>query len=272
MHFDLLQSISLAGTLAVPNDDRAGAGHAHAWVIDGATDLGPPGLVGARGGAAWLAAEAQAAFTASPASAIDTLYADVAARILSAWERDRTRDPEGAWERPLASALAVHLGADGLTCGWLGDCAGFLWSAGTVTRLGPAKDPAEGARAAALSEHGLGSPKRSAPILANLRATRGHAGMRVLSVDPAHMASLDRSHSPCAPGDEIVLMSDGFAALVDGYAAYDDTSLVAAIRARGLAAVAQELRAIETEDADCVRYPRFKTSDDATGLWLRIGD
>ncbi|WP_404335477.1 protein phosphatase 2C domain-containing protein [Sphingomonas sp. MMS12-HWE2-04] len=271
MHFDVLQSVSLAGDLAVPNDDRAGAGHVHGWVIDGATDLGPPGLVGARGGAAWLANEAQAAFTASPAASLDTLYADVAAHILAAWERDRTREPAGLWERPLASALAVHLAGDGLDCGWLGDCAGFLWSKGQVTRLGPAKDPAEGLRAAALARHGLGSPKRSAPILADLRATRGHAGMRVLSVNAQHMQTLDRSRLACAPGDELFLMTDGFAALIDTYGVEDDASLVAAIRTRGLAAVAQALRAIEADDAACVRYPRFKTSDDATALWLRIG-
>ena len=73
MHFDLLQSISLAGDISVPNDDRAGSARGHAWVIDGATDLGPPGLVGAQGGAAWLASVAQAAFTGSVADTIGTL-------------------------------------------------------------------------------------------------------------------------------------------------------------------------------------------------------
>lgn len=272
MHFDLLQSISLAGSLSVPNDDRAGSARQHAWVIDGATDLGPPGLVGAQGGAAWLASIAQAAFTASTTQGVEALYGDVASAILAAWERDRTRDPEGRWECPLASSLAVRLGDD-LEIGWLGDCVGFLWSAGKVTRLGPEKEVrnSEAERAASLAAHGLGKPKASAPILANLKSTRGRPGMRVLSVDPAHMAQVDTARITCAPGDEILLMSDGYAALIDSYAAHDDASLVAAIRARGLAAVAEELRAIEREDAACTRFPRFKASDDATALWMRIG-
>ena len=274
MHFDLLQSISLAGSLSTPNDDRAGSARAHAWVIDGATDLGPPGLVGAQGGAAWLASVAQTAFTAftaSTAETIATLYAGVAAQILAAWERDRTRDPEDRWEYPLASSLAVRLDAEGLEIGWLGDCVGFLWSEGRVTRLGAEKEirNSEAERAASLAEHGLGT--RSAPILANLKSTRGRPGMRVLSVDPAHMAQVDSARVPCAPGDEVLLMSDGYAALIDSYAAYDDTALFEAIRARGLAAIAEELRAIERDDAACTRYPRFKASDDATALWLRIG-
>lgn len=273
MHFDLLQSISLAGSLSTPNDDRTGNARQHAWVIDGATDLGPPGLVGAQGGAAWLASVAQAAFTASTAAGIEALYGDVATVILAAWERDRTRDPEDRWEYPLASSLAVRLDANHLEIGWLGDCVGFLWSAGAVTRLGPEKEVrnSEAERAASLAQHGLGKPKASAPILANLKSTRGRPGMRVLSVDPDHMAQVDNARITCAPGDEILLMSDGYAALVDSYAAYDDAGLVEAIRARGLAAIAEELRAIERADAACTRFPRFKTSDDATALWLRIG-
>jgi serine/threonine protein phosphatase PrpC len=272
MHFDLLQSISLAGDIATPNDDRAGSARYHAWVIDGATDLGPPGLVGSQGGAAWLASVAQAAFTASASAGIDALYEDVGAAIQAAWNRDRTRDPEDRWEYPLASSLAVRIGTQ-LEIGWLGDCAGFLWSAGAVRRIGPEKEVrnSEAERARSLAEHGLGSVKRSAPILENLRATRGRPGMRVLSVDPQHMAQLDSATIACAPGDELFLMSDGYAALIDSYAAYDDAALVDAIRARGLAAVAEELRAIERADAACTRFPRFKVSDDATALWLRIG-
>ncbi len=274
MHFDLLQSISLAGDAAVPNDDRAGHAARHAWVIDGATDLGPHGLVGAQGGAAWLAGQAHTAFTASAAPSVVTLFAEVGAHILAAWERDRTRDPEARWEKPLAASLAVRLGEGALEIGWLGDCVAFLWSAGSVTRLGPVKEirSSETERAASLAQHGLGSMKKAAaPILDNLRSTRGRPGMRVLSVDPAHMTELGQSRIACAPGDELLLMTDGYAALIDGYAAYDDAALIAAIRARGLAALAEELRAIERADAACTRFPRFKASDDATALWLRIG-
>lgn len=273
MHFDLIQSLSLAGSSSTPNDDRAGSARAHAWVIDGATDLGPPGLVGEQGGAAWLASVAQAAFAGSAGESIDTIYDDVISHILDAWERDRTREPEGRWELPLASALAVYVGEGRLACAWYGDCVALLRRGDAVSRLGPfqAERMPETALATSLAEHGLGSPKRSAPILENLRAGRGAPGKRVLSVDPEHMTVLDGADMPCAPGDELILMSDGYAALIDDYGAFDETGLFEAIRARGLAAVAEELRAIEAADIACTRFPRFKTSDDATALWLRIG-
>ncbi|UIJ45804.1 serine/threonine-protein phosphatase [Sphingomonas cannabina] len=273
MHFDLLQSISLAGDPATPNDDRAGMALRHAWVIDGATDLGPPGLVGSQGGAAWLASEAQAAFTVAADGAIETIFAGVADRLVAAYARDRTREPEGRWELPLASGLAVRIGGDALECGWLGDCSGLLRRGGQVVRLGPVADDRgkEIAHAASLAQHGLGNIKKNAPILADLRAGRGRPGIRVLGVLPEWMAEVETLRTPCAPGDELLLMTDGFAALVDSYAAYDTAGLMAAVAEHGLAAVAAELREIEQADIACARFPRFKVSDDATALWLRIG-
>jgi len=44
------------------NDKRAGTSARHAWVIDGATDLGPAGLLRAETGAAWLSSFANTGF------------------------------------------------------------------------------------------------------------------------------------------------------------------------------------------------------------------
>ena len=66
-------------------------------------------------------------------------------------------------------------------------------------------------------------------------------------------------------------MTDGYATLIDDYAQFDPAGLFAAVRTQGLAQVAIQLRALEAEDAACTRFPRFKASDDATALWLRVG-
>ncbi|NML07743.1 protein phosphatase 2C domain-containing protein [Sphingomonas sp. G-3-2-10] len=272
MHFDLIQSLSLAGDHAVPNDDRTGAGHAHAWVIDGATDLGPPGLVGPRGGAAWLAAEAHAAFTAAADAPIETMSRAVGDHLAAAFEAAKTREPEGRWELPLASFLAVRIAGDMLEVAWLGDCAALLVRGDRVMRLGPVPElrDAETALASSLAQHGLGAPKKSAPILESLRARRGRPGIRILSVEPEMMAHLETMRVPCAPGDELLLMTDGFAAPVDSYGVLDEEGLAALLETEGLAGLALRLRSIEIEDSACTRFPRFKASDDATALWLRI--
>ncbi|MDF7777588.1 protein phosphatase 2C domain-containing protein [Sphingomonas sp. AOB5] len=271
MHFDLIQSLSLAGDAAVPNDDRAGAGEMRAWVIDGATDLGPPGLVGPRGGAAWLSSEAHLAFATTPDAPVEAMSRAVGMHLAAAFEAARTREPEGRWELPLASFLAARIAGSKLEAAWLGDCVALLGSGETTVRLGPVRETrdAEAELAASLASHGLGAPKKSEPILASLKERRGRPGIRVLSVDPVTMAEIDTAATPCAPGDDLLLMTDGFAALVDSYGAYDEAGLMAAVRASGLAALAAELRAIETGD-DFARFPRFKRSDDATALWLRI--
>ena len=271
MRFDLLQSISLAGDIAVANDDRAGSSDALAWVIDGATDLGEPGLVGSRGGAAWLALEADAAFAAAGDASIDAICKGVFARLARRFAAQRTRAPISAWELPSASFLAARVGKEGLACRWLGDCAGLLKRGDTVERIGPpASKDDENASAAALAEHGLGLKQRPQPIFEVLRAARERPDRYILGVDPAAAAHLGGAVLPCNVGDELLLMSDGFAALIDVYGLHDEAGLFAELATSGLTGLALQLRAIEQEDGDFGRFPRFKGSDDATALWLRI--
>jgi hypothetical protein len=65
-------------------------------------------------------------------------------------------------------------------------------------------------------------------------------------------------------------MTDGFAVLADQYGAYDQAGLVRAVTERGLQELGRELRAIEAADAGGAKHPRFKASDDATALLLRL--
>ncbi|MBX9796582.1 protein phosphatase 2C domain-containing protein [Sphingomonas sp.] len=271
MRFDVLQSLSLCGDPLTPNDDRAGAGDALAWVIDGATDLGEPGLVGTRGGAAWIAQEANAALAAAGDAGLEAVCKGLFARIARRFEAVRTRAPLGDWELPSASFLAARASEGRVDFAWAGDCTALVKRGDVVERVGPlAQGKAdEAAHAASLTEHGLGLKSRPAPIIASLRATRAQPGRRVLSVDLAGVAGLGTGTVPCGYGDELLLMTDGFAALIDQFDAIDAATLMAALHREGLAGIGHRLRAIEAEDADCVRYPRFKTSDDATALWLR---
>jgi hypothetical protein len=112
---------------------------------------------------------------------------------------------------------------------------------------------------------------RSPAVLADRRAAR-QGRRRVLGVDADHSRNATGyARAPVARGDDVLLMSDGFAALIDTYEIYDPASLVSTMLDRGLAALAEELRTIERGDAECLRYPRFKPSDDASAIWVRIG-
>ncbi|UBM27342.1 protein phosphatase 2C domain-containing protein [Pseudomonas sp. p1(2021b)] len=271
MHFDLIQSLSLAGKADVPNDDRIGCADRHAWVIDGATDLGPPGLLGERGGAAWLAASAQRAF-AMATGPLQSVCEQVFDDLARAYARDRQREPIAGWELPRAAFAAVALEGDELVCAHLADCVVLHRSASGIAFLTPEPDrEAERAEARALGPgtgaHGVRTPA----VIADRRIARERP-KAVLGVDaPLAKAGTRYTRAPVARGDDLVLMSDGFAALFDTYDACTPDTFMARLLDQGLDALAQVLRRIEHEDAACLRYPRFKMSDDASALWLRVG-
>ena len=274
MHFNLIETLGLAGDPAHANDDRAGHGNATAWIIDGATDLGEPGLLGPRGGAAWLAGTANAAFAAAGDRPLEPLCRHVFAALHHAYETERTRAPLSRWELPMAAFLALAI-ADGMVeLAWAGDCVALLGAADGIRRFGAALNgrDAEAAHAASLTHHGLGGAvkARAAPVLGSLRKSRERADRHLLGVEPDAADHLQRATCRCAPGDSLLLMTDGFAALVEPYGLFDDAALLAALEREGLTALAGRLRALENADAECHRHPRFKKSDDATALWLRI--
>lgn len=274
MHFDLLQSLSLCGDLSVPNDDRAGSTAQRAWVIDGATDLGPPGLLGEQGGAAWLAANADAAFATVAGPTLADACAQMCARVEARYTAEARRAPEGTWELPRASFAAIQIDGERIDLAWASDCSVLHATAtGTTWRTPVPSRARESAQAAALAP-GIGAVKLGTEaVLQDRRLSRSRAGQRVLSIDAAAtMAILSHVSFDVSVGDELLLMTDGMVALVDSYGCHDSDSLFAAVRAHGLAALGAELRAIEQEDAACLRFPRFKVSDDATALWLRIGN
>jgi len=272
MHFDLIQSLSLCGDLSIPNDDRAGSTARRAWVIDGATDLGPPGLLGEQGGAAWLAATADAAFATADARTLADACTHVCERIEARYTTEARRAPE-AWELPRAAFAAMQIVDGQAELAWASDCSVLHRTVGGTAWRTPAPSRArESAQAAALGP-GIGAVKLGTEaVLQDRRRARSRTGQRVLSVDAAAtLAILSHARFDLAVGDELLLMTDGMVALVDAYQRHDADSLFDAVRTQGLAALGAELRAIEQDDAVCLRYPRFKVSDDATALWLRVG-
>ncbi len=68
----------------------------------------------------------------------------------------------------------------------------------------------------------------------------------------------------------LLIASDGFLALTSDYDSYDSAGLLAAAKSKGLAALGEELRAVEETDPLGERFSRFKKSDDATALLLRL--
>jgi serine/threonine protein phosphatase PrpC len=166
---------------------------------------------------------------------------------------------------------------EGLEFLWYGDCAALV-SAGdaAVTIVGETFDKraAEARRARALAKEKNLSPSLSRPeFIDALRAGRNRInrdGNWLFSPDVKAAAHASRRVMKMAPQTILLLASDGFLALASDYGAYSADSLMAAAMSRGLAVLGGELRAIEAGDSGGDKFPRFKKSDDATALLLKV--
>jgi len=282
----LIDAISLAGDRLKQNDDSGGVSGAIAWVIDGATDLHDAPLTGAASDAAWVAHGLNALLhgerwgDGDHAALLDALRRASAALRAQFLAQGHAASDLESWKSPIASALIVAETRAGLLGVDLGDCRLFVRDeAGHGAVLGgPAggvdrevQSAAKLAREAGPGGEQLYRTPAARDVLREQRARQvANPGANVFGLDQARIAHARVWNHPMARPAHVLLSTDGFAALVDRYAAYDPAGLLAAALESGLAALSLELRAIEHADASGARHPRFKRSDDATALLLRL--
>ncbi|HXC54818.1 MAG TPA: protein phosphatase 2C domain-containing protein [Rhizomicrobium sp.] len=282
MPFEILDTLSLPGDPLKPNDDAFGHAQNAAVVIDGATSLGDP-LMPGDSDAAWLAHFGARRLMAhvwdgdAPQDALRHTLADAK----KSYEALRRRPPQAQWEMPHASMAFAFEAPDGLDFLWFGDCAGVLKRPGAAVEvLGEAiaAKTREAARVAKLAkESGLspvGAGGNRPEFLPALRQARNllnsAARYWVFSPEP-RAADFVGSRRVAAPrGALLLLASDGFLALVTDYGRYSEDTLMDKALAKGLGLLADELREIEDADPQGHKHPRFKKSDDATAVLLKL--
>lgn len=306
MTITVLDAVSDPGAATRANEDRWGLAPgaaanatrprqaAAAFVIDGATGLGDGRLVQDEGSdAAWLAEWVRARWEtalAAPAEAV-ALVADTNrafARTLSDALSRPDAGPKAIAEIPrYALPTAVfqwirETSNGAIETAGLGDCALFIEdAAGAFHRSGDARDTRRHEQAAArLALEASGgltdATVRHPEVLAHLRRARethntpGGAVWTLGATPEAAQHVLIERLFPQRPATAI-LATDGFADLVDLYPGQDGPGLISAVQTDGLAALIDKLRRFEREiDPSGQRFPRFKRSDDATAMLLRI--
>jgi len=280
MTFELLDSLSLPGDAAKPNEDAFGHDSAAAVVLDGATPLGD-GLMPGPSDAAWIAQFGARRLLAhlrdgeGARKAVRGALADAQ----KSFEALRRHPPEEVWQMPCASMMFAVAGEGGVEFLSFGDCAALVQpEGGAVMVVGETFDKraAEAKRAQAIAKEknlspasGLSRPE----FLGALRATRNRVNSGsywLFSPDAKAASHASRRIVKTAPGTRLLLASDGFLALASDYGAYGADSLMQAAVEKGLEALGEELRTIEAGDAVGDKFPRFKKSDDATALLLRL--
>lgn len=281
MTLELVEYLSLPGDPAKTNEDAFAEGTNAAVVLDGATPLGDS-LMPGPSDAAWIAqfgARRLIAHLEGGDGARKALRAALADTQKS-FEALRRRPLEEMWQTPCASMmLAVETEGTAIEFLWFGDCAALVkQNDAPVTVIGETFDKraAEAQRAQAIARErnlspaaGLSRPE----FIGDLRASRNRinsGGNWLFSPDVKAASHVSRRVMRLAPGSAVLLASDGFLALASDYGRYSADSLMAAALSDGLAPLFGELRAIEAEDAGGDKFPRFKKSDDATALLLKL--
>ncbi len=278
MKLEFLSALSQPGNPKKPNDDAFCHADNLAAVFDGATSIGEP-ILPADSDAAWIARKGAQGLVA---------HADKGARealrlALADAERDflkeRLRAPRAPYEIPLASMMLITPVADKLDCYWYGDCTALIARRdepveiiGTAfaNRAGEAKGAVALSKAKGIAPAAESNLPEFLDALREQR-NRAHAGTpRVFAPDVRVFERVRSASVPVSQGTKVLLCSDGFLALASDYDAYDVAGLVAAVLSRGLKPLYDELRRIENDDPDGRKYPRFKTSDDATALLVRV--
>jgi serine/threonine protein phosphatase PrpC len=280
MTFELLDCLSLPGDASKPNEDAFGHDAAAAVVLDGATPLGD-GLMPGPSDAAWIAqfgSRRLLAHLRDGEGARKALRATLADTQKS-FEALRRHEPEEVWQTPCGSMMLAVPGDGDVEFLWFGDCAALVKQGdAAVTVIGESFDKraAEAQRAQKIGKEKNLSPAAGInrpEFLTVLRAARNRINSGenwLFSPDVKAAAHASRRIVKAGPGSTILLASDGLLALASDYGAYNADSLMAAAMDKGLAALGEELRAIEAGDAMGDKFPRFKKSDDATGLLLRV--
>jgi len=279
MHFELLESLSLPSDASRPNEDSFASGARFAAVLDGATGLGEL-LMPGRSDAQWLA-QFGARRLKAHAEAGDATLRDALRAAASDAEKSftalRKRAPKENYELPFASLMAVSID-DALNAIWFGDCAAVIHSPDNAimiigeTIVKRAKERERVTRLAGPA--GAAATEVRKIFLPALRASRNKVNTKdsewLFAPDAACAEHVSETRLKVSPGSRLLLATDGFLALISDYEKYSPESLMTAAETRGLVALGQELRAVESEDPEGRLYPRFKKSDDATALLLSV--
>jgi hypothetical protein len=280
MKLDFVEGLSWPGDRTKPNDDAFCHADTIAAVFDGATGINDSPLLPADSDAAWIARRGAEGLIAHEQLGAREALRQTAADAEREFNRLKLRALAERYELPLASMMLIGVENTGLLALWFGDCAALVRRPGERVQLvGDAFDKraGEARRAARLAEK-MGISPTSGPnrpeFLPSLRQSRN----RVNTVEGSWAFSPDvqcaehvHSLAFTAPaGSDVLICSDGFLALASDYRRYDVDGLMDAVLANGLRRLMEEIRSVEEDDAEGRAFPRFKKSDDATALLLKM--
>lgn len=259
------------------NEDGCGLHGGHAWIVDGATGVSDGQIRSAPSDAAWLAGTIQTILpdlTGANRTGGNLLEA-LQARVGQAFA-DAAGEGAGSGDAGPSACLGLigleaSQGALRVSGRFLGDVVALVPADGAVLRWTDERSkPFERMTLAALGNGGADAGGMPEPVRRQIlenRARLNHPdGYWVVNPRRPWAGRELRFQADIAPGEPIVLATDGFMRLVDVFGAYTDRSLHAALAAGEGDALFEELRERERRDDAGRAFRRVKIHDDATVL------
>jgi hypothetical protein len=249
-----------------------------AWIFDGVTGINGSNHLGGASDAQWLVARAHDRLVelAPRDISLQALLAELVDGLMADWNgATEGLDLPQDYDPPAACLILAKRYRDGWQALRLGDSCLLARGADSSTRIFAASpnnvfDNWLAREARKRREDGVFDTgallAEFAPQLRKGRARRNRPdGYSILecSRDSLAMPELIDLRWP----GELLLCTDGYYRAVDHYGLFDETGLLDASKA-SVEQVLADLRAVEAQDPDCRRHPRFKPADDATALLL----
>jgi len=107
-------------------------------------------------------------------------------------------------------------------------------------------------------------------LVENRRMKNKEGGYYCLSDQSIGIEHAYTAQYPLSELNSMILMSDGFAQLIDLFHLYEDTTIFSAIREKKTTTLMQELKDAQEKDRKSNQYPRFSFRDDATIVYAHM--
>jgi hypothetical protein len=274
MRFELIDAVS--DGVHDPIEDAWGYTDTAAWVMDGASAVDPRPFFAKDSDAAWMVGIAcrQLREHLQVASNEPRLVGAVRAAALAIQEAMQQRKPTTAYTAPSAALTVGEIVGNALHVGGFADVTLVCESDGEIAVF----ENERGLRheLAALREHK--SEEERQRLKERSRDRRRTAmnqpdGYWVLSDSPEAAEHMRETSIPVKIGSRVLLMSDGFARVVQIYKLYESwPELMAALETTALSSVLLRIREVEANDPERQKFVRSSVRDDATAALLRIRD
>lgn len=261
------------------NEDIAYAENNYGWVIDGATGLNKTNLTGSKGDVYWFVNEWNNYLKDNildKSKDIKEIVSKGMDFIGNKFNKISSLKYPDKVDLPAASIAIIRINNNKVEYFLLGDCTLIVENNNgkssiiKQTLLDKLDNIAKAEMNKLMLNEGISfieARQRINPLLIKHRLLKNTPeGYWTLGFDRNAVENSLYGYLDLEECKKALLMSDGFSAIFDNYKYIEADNLISIIEKQGLHQVYKTIRLIENEDADVVKFPRFKKSDDSSAV------